>query len=122
MVATSSNSHSPSFARLAVITSLICLGLIISVENWLNEPMSIARWFVQVIPLLAFLPGLINNKLRTYQWLCFVILLYFIIGILSIFTADKLISGIMLTFFSVLLFCSAIFYIHFQQKALHSNS
>lgn len=102
--------------------SIVGLLLTLTLENWLSDPLSISRWLVQVIPLLAFLPTLISNKLRSYQWLCFVILLYFIVGVLSIFTPEKLFTGIMLTFFCVLLFCSAIFYIHHQQKALRAEN
>ena len=112
----------PSLARIGVLISLIALILTLTLENWLSEPLSISRWLVQVIPLFAFLPTLLSNKLRSYQWLCFVILIYFIIGVLDIFTVGKLISGIMLTCFCVLLFCSAIIYIHQQQKALSSKS
>ena len=105
-----------TFSRHGVLFSLIALVLIFTLENWLKQPLSISRWLVQIIPLLAFLPSLLSNKLRAYQWLCFVILLYFIIGVLNIFTPGKLINGIMLTLFCVLLFCFAIFYIHDRQK------
>jgi uncharacterized membrane protein len=103
-------------ARQSVLICMIALVLILTVDNWLNEPLSISRWLVQIVPLLAFMPSLFSNNLRSYQWLCFVILLYFIYGVLNIFLPEKLISGIMLTLFCVLLFCSAIFYIHRQLK------
>jgi uncharacterized membrane protein len=109
-------SRLAAFSRIGVLLSLIALLLILTLENWLKQPLSISRWLVQILPLSAFLPGLIGNKLRSYQWLCFVILLYFISGVLNIFTPEKLISGIMLTLFCVLLFCFAIFYIHDEQK------
>tara|TARA_B110000495_G_C22692003_1_gene407815 strand:- start:15 stop:362 length:348 start_codon:yes stop_codon:yes gene_type:complete len=107
------------FSRIGVLTSLIFLLLTLTLENWLIEPLSISRWLVQIVPLLAFLPTLLSNMLRSYQWLCFVILLYFIIGVLNIFTEGKLFAGIMLTFFCFLLFCSTIIYIHQQQKILN---
>ncbi|MGA1742540.1 MAG: DUF2069 domain-containing protein [Pseudohongiellaceae bacterium] len=109
-------SRIAAFSRIGVLLSLCALLLILTLENWLNQPLSISRWLIQTIPLLAFLPGLISNKLRAYQWLCFVILLYFISGVLNIFTPEKLISGIMLTLFCVLLFCFAIFYVRDEQK------
>lgn len=109
-------SRIATFPRIGVLLSLCALLLILTLENWLNQPLSISRWLIQTIPLLAFLPGLISNKLRAYQWLCFVILLYFISGVLNIFTPEKLISGIMLTLFCVLLFCFAIFYVRDEQK------
>ncbi len=106
-----------TLARLSVLFSMAALMLILTLDNWLNEPLSITRWLVQLLPLLIFMPSLLGNNLRSFQWLCFLILLYFIYGVLNIFTPDKLISGIMLTLFCVLLFCSAVFYIHRQQKS-----
>ena len=107
-----------ALARIGVLISIAALLLTLTLENWHREPLSISRWLVQIIPLLVFLPTLISNKIRSYQWLCFVILLYFIIGVLNIFTPEKLITGIVLTSFCVLSFCSAIFYIHQQQKSI----
>jgi uncharacterized membrane protein len=110
-----------ALARLFVLISTVALILILTLDNWFSEPLSVSRWLVQIVPLLAFTPSLFSNNLRSYQWLCFVILLYFIYGVLNIFSPEKLISGIMLTLFCVLLFCSAIFYIHRQQKILKSQ-
>lgn len=115
-------SNIASIARNCVLISLVAILLTLTVENWQSVPLSISRWLIQIIPLMAFLPTLISNKLRSYQWLCFVILLYFIVGVLSIFTPEKLFTGIVLTFFCVLLFSSAIFYIHQQQKVLSTKN
>ncbi|PCJ42232.1 MAG: hypothetical protein COA71_06495 [SAR86 cluster bacterium] len=104
-------------ARIAVLISLAGLLFTLTLENWLNEPLSISRWLIQIIPLSLFLPSLRGNNLRAYQWLCFVILLYFFTGVLTAFTPGKLIAGIVLTFFCTLLFCAAVVYIHQQQKA-----
>jgi uncharacterized membrane protein len=35
-------------------------------------------WLVKVIPLLIFIPGFIKAHYRTYSWLCFAVLPYFI--------------------------------------------
>lgn len=110
-----------ALARLSVLCSTAALILILTFDNWLSEPLSVSRWLIQIVPLLAFTPSLLSNNLRSYQWFCFVILLYFIYGVLNIFTPEKLITGIMLTLFCVLLFCSAIFYIHRQQKILKAQ-
>ncbi len=109
-------TRTPILARFSVLFSMVALMLILTFDNWLNEPLSIIRWLVQLLPLLAFMPSLLKSNLRSYQWLCFLILLYFIYGVLNVFSPDKLISGIMLTLFCVLLFCSAVLYIHRKQK------
>jgi uncharacterized membrane protein len=35
-------------------------------------------WCGKVLPLLIFLPGMLRDRLRSFIWLCFVVLLYFI--------------------------------------------
>jgi len=35
-------------------------------------------WLVKVLPLLIFIPGFIKAHYRTYSWLCFAVLPYFI--------------------------------------------
>ena len=110
-------------ALLARYTVLLCLaGLIIglSLDNWLQEPPSITRWLIQVVPLLLFFPSLSGKQLRPYQWLCFVILLYFIMGVLYLFTPDRILGGAAISFFCVLLFCAAIFYIHSRKPRTES--
>jgi uncharacterized membrane protein len=103
-------------AQILVFTSLAALLLTLSLDNWTGDSISIIRWLVQVIPLLLFILPLLKSGLRAYQWLCFVILLYFLMGIQYLFSPIKQMSGIAITFFSVLLFCSNIFYIHKEQK------
>lgn len=49
--------------------------------SWLNfQPAdsSFKLWLVKIFPLLIFIPGFIKQKYRTYSWLCFAILPYFI--------------------------------------------
>ncbi len=103
-------------AQILVLVSLAALLLALSLDNWTGDSISIIRWLVQIIPLLLFIPALLKPGLRAYQWLCFVILLYFLLGILYLFSPEKQMAGLAITFFSVLLFCAAIFYIHQQQK------
>ena len=35
-------------------------------------------WLIKVVPLLIFIPGFIKAHYRTYSWLCFAVLPYFI--------------------------------------------
>ena len=46
-------------------------------------------WVLRLLPLLIFVPGLAADRVRTYIWLCFVILMYFITLVLRLF-ADPL--------------------------------
>ncbi len=49
--------------------------------SWLNfQPAdsSFKLWLVKIFPLLIFIPGFVQRKYRTYSWICFAILPYFI--------------------------------------------
>lgn len=48
--------------------------------SWLNFAADggVKLWLVKICPLLIFIPGFIKRKYRTYSWLCFAILPYFI--------------------------------------------
>lgn len=62
------------------ITWLSLAGLLV-LFTWLNlteSNGSLVRWLVQCVPLLIFVPGLLRESHRSYSWLCFVVLLYFI--------------------------------------------
>ena len=58
----------------------------LALMSWLNfqsenggvTSSSVKLWFVKVIPLLIFVPGFLKLRYRTYSWLCFAILPYFI--------------------------------------------
>jgi len=52
--------------------------LLMSWLNFLPADSSLKLWLVKILPLLIFVPGFIQKKYRTYSWLCFAILPYFI--------------------------------------------
>lgn len=55
---------------------------------------NIAISFIQVFPLLLFARGLQTTRARTYGWMSFVVLLYFVHGVLVAFRAEQLIQGL----------------------------
>lgn len=48
--------------------------------SWQNFALDngVKLWLVKVLPLLIFIPGFIKAHYRTYSWLCFAVLPYFI--------------------------------------------
>ena len=46
-------------------------------DAWLQQPPWII-WLGKLLPLVIFLPGMLRDRLRSYIWLCFVCLLYFV--------------------------------------------
>ncbi len=52
-----------------------------------NDGFKLSILLFQTIPLLAFLPGMIQNVYRAYSWLCFILLFYFIFAVQSVFSS-----------------------------------
>ena len=73
-----------AITRRAALASLTVLVLTQLLDSWVRQP-PLVIWALRVVPLLIFVPGLIRDNLRTYIWLCFVILLYFLTLVLRLF-------------------------------------
>ena len=52
--------------------------ILMSFLNFFPVDGGIKLWLVKILPLLIFIPGFIKKKYRTYSWICFAILPYFI--------------------------------------------
>jgi uncharacterized membrane protein len=73
------------------------------------------------MPLLIFLPGMCKDNLRSYIWLCFVCLGYFMILVQRLFAQpDNLlvVSGLVAV---VLLFTAAMMYVRWRARELRSS-
>lgn|GEM_PF-136227 len=56
-------------------------GVFLVLMSWLHfqqTDSNLTLWLFKLFPLLIFLPGFIQKKYRTYSWLCFAILPYFV--------------------------------------------
>jgi uncharacterized membrane protein len=77
-------------------------------------------WVLKVMPLLLFLPGMRKDNLRSYIWLCFVCLGYFMILVQRIFAQpDSLlvVSGLVAV---VILFIAAMLYVRWRARELRT--
>ena len=72
---------------------------------------SLVICLIQTIPLLIFATGLHKTRLRTFGWLCFVVLLYFIHGVLVAFQPQRLWVGLIEVTLSTTLFVLLIVFI-----------
>ena len=66
---------------------------------------------LQTLPLLIFAPGLQRTRLRTFGWMSFVVLLYFIHGVLVAFRPAQLAQGLIEVGLCVALFTFLILFI-----------
>ncbi len=77
-------------------------------------------WVFKLLPLLIFLPGLMGDRLRSYLWLCFVSLGYFVSLVERQFAdPGSPLAAVGLVAVS-LLFCSAMLYVRWRARQLKS--
>jgi len=114
--------------RLGRATTLICYSLLLIIFTGVHlfgESSNIRTWLVAIFPLVIFIPGLIKNTHRTYSWLCFIILMYFLIYVPLAMTrshlSDWFVVGILSVFFIAAMMTSRWLqywnYYNFTQKA-----
>ncbi len=61
---------------IALLSYLILIAMMLYTEWKLPVDWAVAS--CKLIPLLVFIPGLIKQTFRTYSWICFVCLIYFV--------------------------------------------
>lgn len=68
-------------------------------------------WILKMVPLLIFAPGLRRQHLRTFAWLSFVVLLYFVVSVQTAFVEQTRLYGIVVTLELSVLFCALVVFI-----------
>jgi uncharacterized membrane protein len=78
-------------------------------------------WLAKLLPLLLFLPGMLRDRLRSYVWLCFVSLLYFIALVERVFAQPGELPGIIGLVSVVTLFIAAMLYVRWRGRELRGT-
>jgi len=79
-------------------------------------------WLVKLLPLLIFLPGMLKDRLRTYIWLCFVSLGYFVALVERLFALPGNIPAAIGTVAVVTLFIAGMMYVRWRARELREAS
>ncbi|MDE0951534.1 MAG: DUF2069 domain-containing protein [Halioglobus sp.] len=90
-----------------------------TVDAWQSQA-PVFIWAVKLLPLMMFLPGMLRDNLRSYIWLCFICLGYFLVLVQRVFAQpDSLlvISGLVAV---VVLFNAAMLYVRWRALELRS--
>ena len=74
-------------------------------------------WVLKLLPLLIFIPGMVKDSPRTYIWVCFVSLGYFIILVQRLFADPADVVAIIGMVAVVLLFVFAMLYARWRSQA-----
>ncbi len=75
-------------------------------------------WLAVLVPLLVFFPGMYRGNLRSYIWLCFVTLLYFMRLVVALFARPESPLAITGMVAVVVLFCSAMLYVRWGAREM----
>ncbi|KZX84119.1 hypothetical protein A3715_17845, partial [Oleiphilus sp. HI0009] len=71
---------------------------------------------VKYIPLLIVLPGLLLNKLRSYVWLCFIVLFYFTRAFVDAYMQESWLSAdTFITVITMVLFLAAMYFVKWEK-------
>jgi len=71
---------------------------------------------IKLVPLLILLPGLIQDQLRAYIWICFIVLFYFTQSVVETFLSSGANIDFFITALTVIIFLSAMFYIKWERS------
>lgn len=81
------------YPLVRALTAACYLGLLLALGYgaWFYGPDTaasrLALWLFGAIGLLLVLPGLLRQSRRSYQWLCFILLMYFVWCVPALFAA-----------------------------------
>lgn len=104
-------------SRFIVAGSLLVL-LLVQVLQSVVEQAPWIVWAARILPLLMFVPGMIKDSLRSYIWLCFVSLLYFVGAVLKLFAIPGDALAVTSLVSVVSLFLSAMLYVRWRAQEL----
>ncbi len=107
-------------ARYLALASFVILVAAQALDSWMREAPWVI-WTLRLLPLLVFVPGLIQDRVRTYVWLCFVSLMFFITLVERLFrdASDPVAWVAMLAV--VTFFCAAMMYTRWRSQELQET-
>jgi len=101
-------------SRAVSLISFAALAVLLLVWNLAFADLHGARaWVVvsiQLIPLLLVAPGMLTGSPRAHAWLCFIVNLYFIQGVLAAINPARMVFGWLEAIISLVLFVAALLY------------
>lgn len=103
------------YSRAVFLASFVALLMLFTSLNIIRPDGSFSLWLVQCVPLLIFVPGLYQQRFRTYSWVCFVILPYFTWSVVNVMSPLVRWSDALVVALTVLIFISAMMASRWQQ-------
>lgn len=105
-------------ARLSALGSYLCLVALLGLYYLAIADLHGARpgviLLVELVPLAILAPGMLRGSARGHAWMCFVVNLYFIKGVLAAFAPSRQLFGLLEMLVSIVLFFSALLYVRWR--------
>lgn len=90
-------------------------------DSWIHAAPGFI-WALKLVPLMLFLPGMLRDNLRSFIWLCFVSLGYFLVLVQRAFAHPGDVSVWLGLIAVVVLFNAAMLYVRWRAQALRAAS
>ena len=107
------------YAWMATWASFIAMLLLQAVDAAMRGAPWII-WLVKLGPLLIFLPGMLRDNLRSYIWVSFVSLGYFILAVQRLFAQSDSYYAIGALVAIVVLFVASMLYVRWRARELRA--
>jgi uncharacterized membrane protein len=108
-------------SRTITWASLIALLLLQMLDSALQQP-PLLIWIMRILPLVIFVPGMRRDNLRSYIWVCFVCLLYFITLVERLFADPADLVSIVAMVSVVTLFVASMLYVRWRARELNKEN
>ncbi|MFT3930321.1 MAG: DUF2069 domain-containing protein [Spongiibacteraceae bacterium] len=115
------------YSRRATSVCVAALLILILVEIFVTPRtprtlgVSFVLWAAASLPLLIFLPGMKRQLINSFAWLSFVSLLYFLYGVLVVFTPSPRWVDVLHLVFAVALFLASMLSVRYTARARRAN-
>ncbi|MGB0665178.1 MAG: DUF2069 domain-containing protein [Pontibacterium sp.] len=103
------------------IALLLCFGYWRGWVTPVEGANSLLLWVAQSSLLLAFLPVILRGQPRSYAWLCFALIPYFLFTVEAALNPNTQWVGALASCLVALLFCTAMFYARWQARYLRGR-
>lgn len=109
------------FVRIHTLVSYFALLIFITADLLINPPVAsttslLAIIIIKSLPLLLPIVGVVGGNVRSHSWLCFIVMIYFISGVLRATTPTQLVWGLIEVLLSVEIFVCAMLYIRWEKR------
>ena len=109
------------YSRIVVLVSYFNLLAVFTVNTLIwpscNRQLNIIIWGLHIIPMLVFLPSILQKNIRSHAWLSFILLGYFIASVTTTFRCTSVFMLVEVGLITIL-FIFVMLYIRWRSMAL----